>query len=734
MTNAYIGYDLGDGETITDITILDDRQTRTAVQTLFVPMEMPDNNTPGQAIPTAFAYDENGQIVFASSILDDPAMYREICINFKRCPSDMVRKVEEKRANELIDIFEKGWPKSQEAPEVNFEKLEKFASAVITFTNAVFSDGKYYEKVHDAIVSCDSVMFCVGHPTRWSRLDVAIYKAILSRSVLGKGVYAGKPSQLILDAESRAAYLYVRDKTTAAILPKGKAALLIDVGSSTIDITATTSDSRNHLYNSGNNYLGVRSIDFLIRNWYLDKLKQDDDDWAVYQELISRNPTMKMALTLSCRKAKEDIYSLAAKKSRIVFADFAPVRLTQDDVNELVTSRPIASVLKESVEIPDDVVRALENKTWITLFREFVKEQKANLQAQHISVGRIILTGSASKMPFVKEVICDEFSELGEDGVLSDLNPSRSISMGLALVGPNDITARLFEARVNEFIKDGVPDCVDKSIPSLADSIGSIVESVIFGIVKKRMNEWKNGEFSTLNDMTKAIENDCSEKQINSLLQNDPRYGKAINDWAVNQVGKDVAVALKAICDRFGVTDLTVDQLNVLTIPDVAVGDSGGIPSDVLSNAIAAVVAVIASIVLYIILPTVLLVVLNIIAFISVDIAILLCDLLLLIPGAGWMLLIGIAGVVVFNALKDGGGEAKRKVTELIKKTNLPNWARKLISDEKLDKKLAQENIKDKVKKAILEDDTKRQISSSIAESLRSQIEGRIEEIKYKIK
>ena len=46
---AFIGYDLGDGETITDFSILSDNQIKESVQTVFVGMTMPDSNTPGQA-------------------------------------------------------------------------------------------------------------------------------------------------------------------------------------------------------------------------------------------------------------------------------------------------------------------------------------------------------------------------------------------------------------------------------------------------------------------------------------------------------------------------------------------------------------------------------------------------------------------------------------------------------------------------------------------------------------
>ena len=732
MSKAYIGYDLGDGETITDITILDDNAVRTSVQTLFIPMEMPDNNTAGQAIPTAFALDGNGKVMFASSILNDPELYRRICINFKRCPSDLMKATDPRRTEELIDLFHAGWPAPDLVPEADYARLTEFADAVITFTNAVFNDSKYCTRVHDAIISCDSVMFCVGHPTRWSRLDVAVYKAILSQSILGAGTYAGKKSELTLDAESRAAFLYVRDKTGATILPPGKAAVLIDIGSSTIDVTATTSDSRSHLYNSGSNYLGVRGIDFLIRDWYLDRLKEDPDDWAVYQELIRSNPTMEMALTLSCRKAKEEIYTVAAKRARINFADFAPVRLTQDTVNEMVHSQPVGRVLRETVGLPDEVAAALGNRTWVELFRDFLTEQKAELAAQHIDVGRVILTGSASKMPFVKELVEEVFSELGEDGVLSDMNPSRSISMGLALVGPNDEKARAFNDSVEELIHTTVPKCIDKSIGDLADSLGKVVETVIFLIVTRRLREWREGQFATLNDMTRAIEEDCSREKLDAVLQKNKAYNEAIRDWVINKVGVDIAIELKGLCDRFGVTNITVDQLNVFKISTVKI-DGLPNPTEGMLDAVMAVVSLIAGVVTYVVLPTIIGVVIGLIALISTDIALVLLGLLLSIPEAGLVLLIAIAGVAVVKAVRSGLAGAKDEILKKIQAYNLPKWSRKLVSDDKVLAKLGKSGMRGKIREAIMGEESKAEIVTSVSQNIREQIEQRMEAIKYLI-
>ena len=92
---TYIGYDLGDGETIVDIATLDNSAVKQSVQTLFKAMTMPDSNTPGLAMPTVYGYDSNRRIAFASSILMDFENIDDVVINFKRRPSDIFGNISE---------------------------------------------------------------------------------------------------------------------------------------------------------------------------------------------------------------------------------------------------------------------------------------------------------------------------------------------------------------------------------------------------------------------------------------------------------------------------------------------------------------------------------------------------------------------------------------------------------------------------------------------------------------
>lgn len=730
---TFIGYDLGDGETITDLAVLDINQINDRVQTLFTAMTMPDCNDPGKAIPTVFGYDDQGSIAFTSSILATPDLIRDIRINFKRCPSDLIPCLSEKRKDEILALLEKGWPGSDICPELDSPEMQAFSSAVICFTDAIFNDEMYKSRVHSASVDSTGIVFCVGHPTRWSEFDVAIYSGILKRSILGSGAYVGLPTSMVMAAESRAAFLYVRDKATTRVLQPNTCALLIDVGSSTIDLTAMTSDSRNHQYNSGSNYLGARSIDLIIRQWYLDKLRADPQDWDVYQILIKNNPSIEQALTMSCRIAKESAYSTTAGIGRIYFADFRPMKITRDDIDRIVGEMPIGELLRSGINLPESTAISMGQKNWKTLFREFLEEKKAEMTARGIQISRIIMTGSASKMPFVPKIVSDVFSEVPADGILNDLNPSRSISMGLALVGPSNEKSLSFQADLHEMLKTSIPEVISDDIPQLADSLSEILVKKVTFIVKNRMHQWQRSEIRTLADMTEQIKLDCSEEKLNALLLNDAEYTEVIRHWTVDIVGQDIAVNLHALCERYGVGEISLDSLNVMKLSALKIGSIRIDPTADLANMLAATISIIAGIVAAIVLPSVLGAIIGLIFWFSAGLAFLLLDILLALPVAGWAVLLGLAGITVIKAAASGLDAAKKQLSDLLQKADLPSWVREKMTDKKLEQQLAQADLQNKLRASILEENAKKQIVDSVTASLQKQVKRRAEDIKYVI-
>ena len=142
---------------------------------------------------------------------------------------------------------------------------------------------------------------------------------------------------------------------------------------------------------------------------------------------------MLQAAALSCRKAKEDVCSQNSGKGKILFASFAPMRVNRDDINALAQSMPLRDVLSRYARLPDGVRQDMGRRSGVEQFEEFLTRSMREMSRQKLNITRIILTGSASRMPFVYAIVSRVFDKAQ---VLNDADPSCSISKGLALVAP----------------------------------------------------------------------------------------------------------------------------------------------------------------------------------------------------------------------------------------------------------------------------------------------------------
>lgn len=730
----YIGYDLGDGETITDCVSLETDRLAAKTKTEFKDMTMPDTTSPGHAMPTIFAFDESGTVIFSQTITANPEAVRNIVVNFKRRPSDLLKSTSGKTEPELIEFLEScsSWPSASVWPDGNTTEMQTFKNSVVTFTNAIFSDANYINRLKSAAQTSDEIVFCVGHPTNWSELDIAIYELVLKSSVLGRGAYEGKKSSIIMEAESRAAFLYSKDVEAFGKLPKGSSVLLIDIGSSTIDITAMTAASNNHQYNSGNNYLGARSIDFMIRDWYLKQLQQDPANWSIYQKLVRDNPTIPNALTLACRLAKERLYSSPAGLAVIHFSLFPGIRLTKAELDQVIDNTPIANILRETILLSDQECARMGDKTWKVLFKEFLSHSKEEMTRKGIQVCHIILTGSASKMPFVPRIVREVFNEVLADSLQYDMNPSRTISKGLALVGPSDEKSKAFQNDLNQLIDQKLEKIVEENIPALGKEVGPIISDILTPKMKSHIKDWKAGKTTTLNDMNRKIKADCSEANLAKVLPGNPKYTRAIENWLKNSVGRDIAIELKGLCDKYGVRDISVDDLNIMTAPEISV-DKVHIDPLAFMDSIGAIIALIGGIVTAASATTILAVIIVVVSYISQTVAALIFAALIAMGPVGIGIIALILGISVTVLIARGVSGFKALFQEKVMDWDLPEIARNTVSDNKIDKSLADAKLPQQIEDAFKKEKLKKDIAKKVSVNLKGQIEKRAEDIKYAI-
>lgn len=742
---TFIGYDLGDGESVTDYVTMDSSNSAGEFDVTFTDMPMLGMKD-GRSVPTVFGYTKDGEKIFFTGIINKPSKVKKVCVNFKRRPTDLLHNLTASRRTELLRIVNEAlasrrWPN---APELNSSEMTEFRDSVVTFTNAIFENPPYLERVESTVKNSGSsaIVFCAGHPTKWDDpLDVPIYKLIISQSVLGKGSYAGVKAELKMSFESRAAYLFLktpkaaREASGKSYLMRGQCALLIDVGSSTIDVTAVTADSNNYVYNHGNNYLGVRCIDFMIRDLYVKKLKRDSDSDAYdrYLDIVRNNPEYPNAIVMACRDAKEYLFSNrgAAGSDSVYIRALESEEVYMSEIEELINTQDVYSVLSENFNIPDSAIAYMRGKSWSRLFQEFLQEMKTELRKQNINIGRIIITGGASWMPVVGNVIKSVFSENAND-IISDMDPSRSISRGLALVGPYEEKSEMFRKDVEALLNSRLPEIINRNIPKLADLITPVISSTVEGIVMSRIREWRAGSITTINGMKARIESDCSESSMKRRLENSSQYKQAMARWASDYVGCDIAGELEALCRKYRVTGFSLEQLNIFAEIknlnfDVGVPDIPGL------DTVFALVGFIVGVITAIMLPTLIAILINVIAGISVTVAALLVEILLAIPGPGTAILLVVGGLALIKAAISGAAAAKRQLMDYLAGCDLPLWVRKKMTDDKMRKEIANSDMSAKIRGGLLETSTRKKISDDITASLRGQVESKAKEIQYAI-
>lgn len=727
MKKMYIGYDLGDGETIANVIFHD---SESAVKETPKDLTMAGEKKEGQAVPTAFALNADNEVVFASTISQDSENLHDIHTNFKRRPSDLVM------AGVKPDMFgneRRDWPS---APEANQPEMLEYKENVRRFTNAIFENAGFQDRLRGLIAKqgdVEEVVVCVGHPTKWNRLDCAIYEKILRQSVLGNDSYLDIPLKLIVAAESRAAFLYVRDSGTKASRFQNMA-LLIDVGSSTVDLTAVEANTKNSAYNTGHNYLGARIIDALIMEWYLEQLR-DKGDYEEYLNVIGGKPEMENALLLLCRLAKEQIYGSDSAVARIVFADFRPVRLSRDTLEDLM-EQPIAPVMKKYFSYEEDVIAQVGDLSWRKAFEQFLREQKAVMENMDFRIENIILTGSASKMPVVSKTVKSVFSL----PTFFDNEPSKTISRGLALVGYSNDKSADFQLEAENILRHDIPRIIQDDIPELADKLSErITNWVCDDMIIPKLKLWKAGGYSTVQQLLDDVEEECAGDNLAKKIENDEQCAAIMREWMSQKLGRDIALKLHNLCEKFGVEDVSIDQLNFLEIKTDASAIRGNLDESVAQGILSStdvllnIVAVLTGILAYTVTPFLLGVIAGILMIVAETIGFLLFDLLLAIPGIGWTALLVIAGIAAGKAVR---GQLKGMRDELSKKiiaANLPLPVRKLVPDKKLYGSIENQRpvIRGKIAYSLQEEESIRSLTDKIHDALSEQIETVLNDMKY---
>lgn len=278
-------------------------------------------------------------------------------------------------------------------------------------------------KIQDELTDENHIVY-IARPSGWNDEEA---KEMYRQMALNAGIpLAG------LTSESRAAIFYAKTPAVSFSKVISSGAMVFDLGSSTLDFTYL-SDNDNPIDNGYN--LGASIIDEAIFKYMI--LNQED-----ILKFLTRYPIYHDALLFKARKFKETAYSRNESSKTVINFSFDSIiseeAASYNDYSEINVKLKISNL-----EELNNLVATRTN------YMANIKKALEDFRDNYISgkqVNGVFLTGGASRMNFIPNIIAEVFG-LNKDQIRIDNdNPSLTISRGIALLGTADaITSVLVE-------------------------------------------------------------------------------------------------------------------------------------------------------------------------------------------------------------------------------------------------------------------------------------------------
>ncbi|MCB1882655.1 MAG: hypothetical protein KDG89_01465 [Geminicoccaceae bacterium] len=357
-------------------------------------------------------------------------------------------------------------------------------SALRLFAAAVFRHLAATRQVDDM----GGAIAYVGCPSGWTPDLRAGYEALMQE--------AGLPRPVVVP-ESRAAFLHAREAGDLAVTQAdlGRRVLLVDVGSSTTDMTLSV-DLNERPVDAGNQRLGAGLIDAFL----VERAITTQAEPGRLRRLLERRPGKRLELDLKLRALKEEWFTAeAAGGARPARA----AMLFEDEAGDLLLRLSVdAADIDAALDAPLDAADALGGRSWRGAFAAALAQCRESLGA---APDLVILTGGAARMGFLAAAVAAAFPDAR---LIRGREPELAIAKGLALFGRATLRARAFEAEVEGLVRGReVERLVARHLPDLYGRLADAVAAgVMAAVVRPAILRWRAGEVSTLNDLETEIE------------------------------------------------------------------------------------------------------------------------------------------------------------------------------------------------------------------------------------
>lgn len=692
----YIGVDLGDRTYRVDAVKTSDN--------LIHPVVLP-GQLRNASILSAVGKWKNGEYVLLREEDEyDPNDFSEILVNFKRKPTAMLSGTQE---------------------------MVHYETGVKEMLRLTLGDDRTRRAICDLAWDCEEIVFCIGYPTNWTKEDAIFFHSVLEHSILGdtrqlQTLY-GKPVRISEERESTAAFIYARIKREVFGIDKNTCVLVLDFGSSTVNVTALTIGGKNTLYNSGHNYFGGRMVDCLIADYYISRLSEQEHRLIADLDRLNRGIATSLILLAAC-SAKEKLTNNQKVRMETSILPYE-LLLTRETFDELL-EKPLAPIVRKFHLIPESVLDEFGTRSWKQILTDYLAREKNHMLHDGIRPELVIAVGGGSLLADTQKICGNFFTDV----VFLDAGDAAStISNGLALAAKREDQSRKFNQDVDDFLVNRMPLLVKAEIPSLANTVSDgLTDYMCDKIIIPQFVKWREGDigYRTLNTTSGRITEICEGRQFTKGIEENPAIQKKIKDWSINKLGVSVAGELSVICSRYQIQGFTLDTLNVIKTPSISISgrDALGSVFDIVGTVAGVVTAFIAAY----LSGSALILILEIIYLFLPGLAMLIFEIVMLIPG-GPVILAGIAGMAVFKLIHSSWNEMKDEMMERICDADFPVFCRKAVSEKRIKSSInsKRDEIRTKIKDSISSGRNADEIAGQISKLISKQISLKLDEIRY---
>ncbi len=155
-----------------------------------------------------------------------------------------------------------------------------------------------------------------------------------------------------------------------------------------------------------------------------------------------------------------------------------------------------------------------EVNTWYGHCLDFFRAAREKLEKSNAAVKHIIITGGASRMPFIMELCREVFGEKGIS-YSHEGNPQFSVSKGLCFAGYKDLQA----FRVFDDVHANILKRVREKLDQLSCSVSQKLASMIYDVALDEIRIWKEKSgMATLRELSHSIEQKMKRNMTPGLL------------------------------------------------------------------------------------------------------------------------------------------------------------------------------------------------------------------------